>query len=144
MTWIADILFVILVEILAFHSPTASLWLWTATALLLLRRALLLHERTHLFLSACGAVFGALGSVALALLAWRGYTVSTFPGRWQLYSVIWLGATLSLQLIERYTKRVEWSQVAEAVAGGSLWDLATSRRIPDLRSSDRSTERLGA
>ena len=134
----------ILVEAFALHSPTASVWLWAAAALLLLRRALVLNERTHLFLSACGNMVGALGSVALALLASRGHTVLTFPGRWQLYSGIWVGGTLGLQLVDRYTKRAEWSQVAKAVAGGSLWDFATSRRIPDLRTINSPTERLGA
>ena len=135
---------VMLVEIFAFHSPTASLWVWAVTALLLLRRALVLNERTHLVLSACGDLLGGLGSVALALLAWRGYTVLTFPGRWQLYSGIWLGVICALQGAEKFARRVEWSKVAEASAEASLWDLLTSRRIPDLRNPTSSTQGLGA
>ena len=135
---------VILVETLALHSPTASVWVWSATAIFMFRRALVLHERTHLVLSACGDLFGALGSVALAVVAWRGYAVLAFPLRWQLYSGVLLAGILVLHLVEWHTKRMEWSAVGAAIAHASFWDLAISRCIPDLRNADISIGRLGA
>ncbi len=133
----------LLVETLALHSPTVSLWLWTATALILVRRAMVLNERTHLVLSVWADVLAALGAVVLALLAWRGYTLFTFPGRWLLCSGIWMVAALGLTFLERRTKRTEWLQVAEAVAEAALWDFATGRDIPDLRCTKGPPQRLG-
>jgi len=134
----------VVVETLALHSPTGSLWVWCATALFLFRRALVLYERTHLVLSVWGHLLGALGSIALVVLAWRGYTVLAFPARWQLYSGVLLAGILVLQLVESRTNRIEWSAVGRAVADASFWDLATSRCIPDLRNRDISIGRLGA
>ncbi len=139
---------VFLVEAFAFHSATASLVVWAATAMVLWRRAVVLHERTHLVLSACSALLGAFGSLALALLAWRGHTVLTFPLRWQLYSALALAAILGLLLVDTRTKPFEWREVGEASADawadGSVWDLLTSRTVPDLRNPTSATERLGA
>ena len=138
----ARVLLIVLVAALAFYVRTVSAVFWPALAAVLVYRASVLRRRTHLVLSICGNVACAVGAMVLGALAWWGSDIPMFLLKWQAYAGIWFAVTLALHAIDWYLHPVEYGQVADTLSG-SLRDLATSRRIPDLRGGG-SGDGLGA